>query len=274
MTKVPTGSVSISLSHHATIEATATLEYAVLEKDLCVYKLTTKLKTTAGNKTPFEGFLADTSAQGFATEESIEAFKEGRQPGIKNKGFLRYCPPESLEDARKRGFLPAFEKWATGNFDVFDLYSEGALELDGIATWDVSSHLIFDRNGEPLPTAIYFSYLSGGFKDGSYDLKKALAVLSKNEQVVAPTPKAGSGDGHLKISKVPYYNAGPGCNTEIEFVFQPTAEQMRKIWAQAKRLNEKYPSVARHEAIFELDLLGLRKAGAARYDNFYKSEEY
>jgi len=41
------------------------------------------------------------------------------------------------------------------------------------------------------------------------------------------------------------------------------------LWEKAKSLNPRYPSTALHEAVFALDLLGLRAAGIARTDDYY-----
>lgn len=258
----------VSVQKTATLQANLQLDYAVLEGDLCVYKFSTQFEQTAGPKKIFENTRKGVSIQGFARLKSIEAFKAGRTSSIARLDKLVYQPLEVLELARTRGFQEAAQNYAKDCENVFDLFAQGKLELDGIAHWEVGGQMLFDRHGQVLPAAIFFNYMNGRFANGVYDLEKALKVLSRRKDVA---PIKGE---QLTIEEVPYYNCSPGCSQHIEFWFQPTVKQMRALWEVMQRMNKQYPSTMDHEAVFELDMLGLRKAGAAKYDSYYSSDEY
>lgn len=129
---------------------------------------------------------------------------------------------------------------------------------------DYGSHLVYDAHGNILPVAIPFDYINGCMSNGAYDMEKALRVLVENPQVHF------IGASTLGVEMVPYYNSRPDSSSFLQFYFAPTQEQMTAIWERAKTLDRTFPSTALNEAVFELDTLGLRAAGAALFNNFYE----
>lgn len=123
--------------------------------------------------------------------------------------------------------------------------------------------MLFDDQGKVLPTAIAYDYINGHMCDGAYDLQKTVAFFADKTNIHAL-------DGEtLKVHPVPYYNVSRGCHETLSFWFAPTQEQMERIWEKAKLLGSSYPSTHLHEAVWELDLLGLRAAGLARGDTYW-----
>lgn len=111
---------------------------------------------------------------------------------------------------------------------------------------------IFNKIGVPFPQAMYFNYMSGKIDNAHYDLDRVIEILSKRTDIF-----------NLIIKDIPYYNSQPGRDKQIEFVWVPTREDMITIWEYCRKAEDYVDS---YRAIFELDLLGLRKAGAAKFD--------
>jgi hypothetical protein len=243
------------------------LRYAEVEGDLCLFKhqISVVQGADSGAGLPF----TESCRQGIANKRAIEDFLSGTSSTIAATDMreLAYVSPEVLETAAKKGFMEAMHSSRTGLMQsIFDRYEEGAFDLDCLVAPNYSAELLFDRKGEILPTAIYFGYLNGNFNNGAYHLKKALATL-KSDSRVAPVPGKD-----LAVSEIPYYNAERNYDKQIEFVFQPTREDMRAIWDYCTKTFKEYPSTHRHEAIFDLDLLNLRKSGAALHEKYYQNK--
>lgn len=153
----------------------------------------------------------------------------------------------------------------------FTALSENPALVQDLLIWCGYSHTFMDMAGTPLPQPLSFDYSEGLMCDGAYDLEKALEVLKKNPRVKAqgePTafyPERGT----LRIEAVPYYNRRPGVRKSLSFQFTPTPEDLAKMVAHIP--NALTYDDARRKAIFELDLLGLRAAGASRCATY---EEY
>lgn len=243
------------------------LRYVEVEGDLCLFKhqISVIPEADSGTGLPFTG----SCRQGITKKQAIEDFLSGTSSVIKSPDTpeLVYVSPEVLEMAAKKGFMEVLRSTQPGLMQsIFDRYEAGEFDLNCLVAPNYSAELLFDRKGKILPTAIYFGYLSGNFNNGAYHLKKALATL-KSDSRVAPVPGKD-----FAISEIPYYNAERNYDKQIEFVFQPTQEDMRAIWDYCTKTFKEYPSTHRHEAIFDLDLLNLRKSGAALYERYYQSK--
>lgn len=250
----------------ALLRVTQDLQYAVLEDDLCVYKHTTSSNQESGPKGAFKSYRAPNSVQGLARRKSIESFLKGRASHVTPVKDLLYSSPDVLKVAQERGYMAAAEAFGTARDDVFDLFEQGQLDLNGFARWDTGGHMLFDRFGEVLPVAVFFDYMNGNLRDGAYDLEKVIKVLSKRKGIVTPTGEP------LRIEEVPSYNRSRGCYRHVQFIFQPTVQEMRLMWPKMRELNKNFPSVPKHQAIFELDLLGLRKRAAAKFAEYWMSD--
>lgn len=266
MDKTPAKPQIVSARKEALITVIQDVRYAVLDGTFCVFKHTTLSRQEAGAETSFENCKPNLSIQGFAELKSIERFLEGGSSSIGKLGDLTYQPPHILQMARERGFVAAGQAGEQASELVFDLFEKDELDLAGVTRWDFSSHMLFDRFGEVLPTGVLFDYMHGNLRDGAYDLEKVVKLLSGREGVI---PFEGK---KLTIEAVPHYNRYYGCRSHVSFIFQPTLKEMRAMWAKMKELDKDFPSTAGHHAIFELDLLGLRKGGAAKYENYWETD--
>lgn len=124
-------------------------------------------------------------------------------------------------------------------------------------------------NGELVPTGIRFNYIDGRIRNDAYDLEKAAACLFNNPQVslgaVASPAEA--------IMPIPYYNQTSTSQACIKpFVFCPTREQMQELVAKAKSYKSLHFATELRRAMFDLDTLGLRAAGATKYADFRQSD--
>jgi hypothetical protein len=241
------------------------LRYAEVEGDLCLFKhqISVVQGADSGTSLPFTG----SCRQGVAKKQAIEDFLSGKSSVIKSPDTpeLTYVSPEVLEIAAKNGFREVLQSTQPGHMQsIFDRYKAGEFDLNCLVAPNYSAELLFDRKREILPTAIYFGYLNGNFNNGAYKLKKALATLNSDSRI-APVPGKD-----LAISEIPYYNAERNYDKQIEFVFQPTREDMRVIWDYCTKTFKEYPSTHLHEAIFDLDLLNLRKSGATLHEKYYQ----
>jgi len=124
---------------------------------------------------------------------------------------------------------------------------------------EFDSHMVFDIDDNPIPVGVYFDYIDAQMKNGTYNLKKAHKHLSKRKDIHELSD----------ITEVEWYNRDTKCAEYLHFWWEPSVKAYRKMWKRCLELSDEYPSCRKHQAIFELDLLGLRKAGAALFDSFY-----
>ena len=248
----------------ASVAVTRTLKELKIGDDIYVFQLTHETAFAKGAPKDLVARFKSTAEEGFATARSLAEYKKGKCGSIKTIPNLYLVPSGFLETARTCGFTAALESGRhLGKECVYQELAEGRAVADDVVQLAVGSHMIFDRNGGVLPTAIYFSYMNGRMKDGTYDLQKALEILKMNKNVILVPAKTGD------IRDVPYYNASEGCSKFLEFRFCPTREDIKKLWEKMLSYGASFPSTKHHEAIFDLDMLGLRVGGAAKYENYY-----
>lgn len=212
------------------------------------------------------GSLLDSHTTGITTTADVQRFLAGECGELRADPHWRLVSPDYLQMAQQQGYIEAES----------DLDLEPALAAANQAPlampegWSVvrnafSKNLLFGADGNPLPVGLLFDYLHGMVRDGCYDLPRLVDYLNQHPQV---RPIKRSGNARLAVEHIPSYNARPGCTRHTRFVFAPTAEQMRQMWATALKIKPSYPSAALHEAVFELDLLGLRAQGIATADRY------
>lgn len=250
----------------------AVLEQTITSRELApgvsAYKVTREV-IIAADEVPawFRGFLKDQVLTGITETCNIEAFEKGELETPYGSGGFKALPPEYLALVQQQGFHALDQDHEELSALVHDTNRD---PLSTPATWSVvkvdrGGHMLFAIDDTPLPVGLLYNYMSGHVRDGSYDIPKLIAYLKTHPQV---SPQQGSSEG-ITEQRVPYFNVSPGCNIFTSFVFAPTQEQMLQIWAKAKELNPKYPSTVLHEAVFALDVLGLRAAGIALSDSYY-----
>jgi hypothetical protein len=264
----------VSARKEATVTILQEVQYAVLEGTLCVYKHITASRQNSGAKKTFESLLPNRTIQGFAELKSIESFLKGQTPYISELVDFLYVDQSLLKIAQEKGYAAAANAFAEISKDnrQFSLFEKGELDLAGIVKWDFRTRMLYDRFGEVLPTAVFFNYMNGNLRNGAYDLEKVVKILSKRKGIQALQGERKLEVEKLCIDEVPYYNRRGACSAQVQFIFQPTVREMRAMWAKMQELNKRTPSIGEHLAIFELDLLGLRKGGAAKYQDYWESD--
>lgn len=176
---------------------------------------------------------------------------------VQAKGFTAGAEAEEATDAERMGLY---------EHHAYDFLRDAKASLNQVVRIDYASHMLFDMSGQPLPVAMPFGYIDGRICDGRYDLERLVEHLRAD-------PRVRFMNEASPLHLVPYYNVSPGCSQHVPFVFSPTAQDMQNLWPVMCQKNRKYPSVARYEAMFELDVLGLRAAGIARFAGFHDSQE-
>lgn len=227
---------------------------------------------TNGTWHPNPNNFSTHDSEGVVDEANLQRLLEGVDF---NPLELRALPDAMLEAARCRGWT-GLEEFAGSEWFSMGPYSatvERGLSADNLVRLDYSGQQLFDREGQPLPMGIFFGYNSSGSVDESrYDMERLVAHLLTRKDVAL----YGWKDSHRRyeldkekrplatspenaIFLIPYYNATPGHTRTAYFHWMPSREDYRRMWAacggRAHRI---------YETIFDLDLLGLRAAGAVR----------
>lgn len=254
----------------ATTQVEYQLEVISIEKNLSVFRLTTKTSSQDAGfafKAP-KSLDSTTVVQGFVNDRNLSALRNGRPW---SKLSFNVFP----KDVREHYATTPWHLIERGTVitEVFDYFKAGGV-ADDVVQLDYGCHMLFDRHGEPLPVGVMFDYINGRITDRVYDLKKLVEILLARDDV-----HVYRSDNHVDINSrattveeaiktIPYYNSDCG-NDSVCFSWQPSLEEYRLVWKTAKSLNPRYPSTEIHRAVFELDILGLRSGGAAKFKGFY-----
>ncbi len=247
------------------------LEYAEVRPGLSVFRLRTWTTFSEAEAVCPEMLLRTPPAvfEGFATSEDINKLLSGELATLPRDTELTFVPAELRERAPELAFDDLLRAVPEAN-KPFTVFESGRATGDDLVRLSRKSHSVSSYEGLPLPQPLAFSYMDGDFSDGAYRLEKALNVLL-HRPGIRPRRRAG-GAKELSISAVPYYNSRPGCTKTIEFEFIPTDAEMAQMCAHLPAAIERHE--ARRQAVFELDLLGLRAAGATKFEKYGDSDEY
>jgi hypothetical protein len=256
-----------------------TIEYVEVTKKLVAYKVTRTVQF--GKRVGFElplpkNFMNEVPSrteQGFALKKDMLKFIQDEAAALVASNEYGLVTPRFLKAAQEDGYPAACDKHYAAcdklSAKAFDLLVSGKATPEQVVRFDSDGHMLFDRNGQVLPTAVHFEYIMGRTTDGCYDLPALVKHLEKDTRVRPVSKKAPGQKTKLRIEKVPYYNEDEGCRQFVPFIFSPTADDMKAMWKTMQKLNKEHPSTTEHQAVFELDLLGLRKAKIARSNMFY-----
>jgi hypothetical protein len=258
------------------------LLYVPLTHGLVAYKLGQGPLPDQPSLPQLEAKLQLTVVEGIATMANLDKFLKGKAPFIKNEN-VELVHPALLEAMRKLGYNYAAESLSKGqpavsNVPFTDITEKGA-DPKNIVRLDYGSHMVFNLDGESMPVAIHCDYIDAYMRDGAYHLEKAETILKADPRIRfvkedARYGRHGTAEPESYIRTVPHYNSESGCSRYLEFWFMPTAEDAKKLWEQQKSYKAQFPSTEDHRAMFDLDILGLRAGGAAKYDDFRQSDEY
>lgn len=247
------------------------LSYIQVEGDLYAYKLTYTHRLPESTPGSISVNYKDKESQGFAKLSALQDFLDNKVDDLVKETGLHLVKAEFLQMAQKESYVTAIEHYAPLSKPYYE-FAQSEVPPDLVVRIDHSGYMLFDRHGNVLPTAMYFNYMCGQMGEDTYDLDLAVEILSKDLRIATVDPSTRRGDiceTKLRYYDIPYYNSEPGRTKTLSFTFSPTKEDMVVLWEKAKSLSTKYPSTEFHRAVFELDMLGLRAAGAAKHDSFY-----
>lgn len=288
-----------TFENRSTVVTETVLDVIRLDKNLSVFRqITTEtVDTNEGSmKAPTDPKIAETT--GLIDDKNLSFLKKGRE-------FKTITKLVTMTPALRAVFasMPYSDAWdhelfktdAKRGVELFSHFQNGGT-ADDLVIMDTSSHMLFDRHGDVLPVGIMFEYISHGMvTNASYDLTKAAELLLARDDVDVwahqgswKNDRIAYTNGHSRkegvklaetveeaIFAIPSYNADRARNRCLYFIWKPTREQYSQVWEAAKAATRKggYPSTAMHQMIFELDMLGLRAGGAAKYDTYWKSDD-
>lgn len=269
-----------SLSQQATVERE--VQVLELEPQLCAFRMVHRVNFSAPDcPETLTSRYRESVQEGLATPGALKKYLSGKTPALKTLGNLTLAPAGFVRKVQSDGYVAACEQYGSQMSEdgMFEKFRSGQACAQDLVKLDHSTHMLFDRKGGVLPTAIFFDYMNGNLRNGAYHLDKVLDVLSRDSRVKpAPEHRSGRRQGSaapesLRIDEVPYYNASRGCTQHVEFLFSPTTDDMLRLWAQMKSYGGSYPSTTAHRAVFDLDLLGLREGGAAKHREYWETDD-
>lgn len=133
------------------------------------------------------------------------------------------------------------------------------------------------EDGRILVPALRANYMNGHYDEAHYDLNKAIAHLQQHPGIRPAKFERiyGRQPAELKLQShpIPHYNAEPLKSYDLNFYWTPTQEEAVAIVEHASQLPRRIGGAA-WQSVFDLDLLGLRAAGAALYHDYFGSREY
>jgi hypothetical protein len=209
----------------------------------------------------------------------LVAYRLESHSSLDDSQFVKtgFCSLKEVSKFLKKGKIPPYNEWCMVTHILLEhLQQNGFIMNDGLnkeyyedsftafkeqagilVRFDNDAHMVFDSTGEPLPVAIHFDYINS-IENESYNLELVSSILSSRKDILI-----------LKdIHDIPYYNACNGCTKTINFLWQPSVEDYRKMWNKCLLYGSKYPSCEMHQAVFDEDLLGLRAGGASKFDSY------
>lgn len=254
------------------LKATASLEYADVGENLAVYRLTKEITAESPPPGLLTGTASKTVTEGFVDMRELQLHLAGTAPFPHPAERVTLVPSNFQTLAARYGYSEGMDKAkeADKRYDrssPFAAIVERKISLNHVLLVDDSSNMLFDRQGNVLPTGISFEYIMAGMHDARYDLTRALEILKQNDRVhfldhygyPVETPN---------ILSIPSYNVTEAQTKYLNFVFEPTADEMRRLWERQLSYGDRYASLEVYRAAFELDILGLRAGEAAFFESY------
>jgi hypothetical protein len=242
------------------------IDYLTVADDVVVYRLT--MNITRGVRAKGPKVIV---SEGITSTRGLSAFRNGADhmpPYRKDRGGL-LVEDSFREMMRASGWVgdDIYKAFEAASKDPYTRFVEGKATAANLVFVDASNHMTYDIEGEPLPTAVLFTYIEAHMDNGHYDLEKALAILKARDDI------RFVGDNRWtpadQVANIPGYNAEPGRDRCIGFVWMPKVEDYRRMLAKCAKYKDAWTSMNRYRAVFDLDILGLRAGGAAKLDDFY-----
>ena len=223
---------------------------------------------------------SESTTQGFTkVPKLVKGFPV--QPKIKweTGGRLVYLRETVLETINQEGFWGPETHSEEGKDFVHSVEEDSAGPFDNIVSEKkdyklvsliTNDHTVKDADGKYLPVAVHCDYISAGFRNGKYDLQKAVEILQKRDDIkFLKQSRYGTREDEV-IESVPSYNSDKGCTSCITFVWQANVADYRKVMDAAGARG----TLDFHKAMFDTDILGLQKGGASKYKDFYEEDKH
>ena len=248
------------------------VKFVELPLGLCAYELETEETVDVG-----EGKSNHKNrSEGICKRDNLEKFMEGKASELIAVSLtkemwgqeLELTPlvlsKEALEMVRTVPWGQREEFW--DHFDQSSVLTKLA-DGDEFVLFSTGRNMFFDADFQPCPVSIRFDEYSGGMSNESYDLDRVVDALRARDDIhyAGPSPRP------TLINRL---NQRPGRTHKLRFWWQPNRRDYQKIWDWVSefRGDHHWWSDLKYRAIFELDLLGLRAAGAAKHETFYPPE--
>ena len=200
---------------------------------------------------------------GFCKIADIKLLKQGVVPPVNGWALVKPAMLKSLQrfgwGGKDNNHTSSRHKYMYKNTFAATKQGYGVL-----VRFDNFTCMVYDVNGDVLPVAIWCDYISASIDNYHYNLSKVVSILKKRNDISFVT------NG---VEPIPHYNNESGLDSYIGFYWQPYIKDYKQMWAKCKKIGGDYTSNNMYQAIFEEDLLGLRAGGAARFGNFYESQE-
>lgn len=247
---------------------TVKLEKVGISTELMAFRLTYSADSALPNF--LNGMVNEKTIEGVAASAVIEAFEQGVTAEIKGVRGCFMAQGDFLAVAQKSGFSAAIEQYSADGKsyaglrkDVYTALVDEALPESRLVVVDISSHMLFQMDGTVLPTAIHCNYNEAGMHDGNYDLDKLVAILKDDARLTFLSERHRPQET-VQIHEIPGYNVDDYRSRYVGFVYSPTEEDAISLWEKMKSYGTQWPSTQRFRAMDDLDILGLRKGGAAK----------
>lgn len=169
--------------------------------------------------------------------------------------------------------------------EILSQFALGKYDINNIVIIDHGSHFVSYLDGTPTPVGLRADYISNGrISNATYDLDKLVEILSKRDDIVFFVEKSYRNHEKMKdisnvnkrdiIIDIPYYNAEAFRDKTVSFQWHPTKADINTVYDNMQKRNPKYKtSEELWKSIFETDILGLRKGGAALCEEYYQDFE-
>ncbi len=221
----------------------------------------------------------ENSAQGLTSRAGIQKILAGEPiPSRPFKNSIMVFDDEKREIFRTNIYGDAMVKAGIKKelADCYILFKEGKWSASDLCEIDISSHTLRDATGEVLPLAVYVDYNSGlDTHDGKWNLR----VLKDHLATRGDVKFLNSANKFIEasdrvIQSIPHYNQDENEKEFISFLWQPSKEDYLKVWNQAAEFEPEYPDRSIQRAMFYSDILGIRAAGANRYETYGATSSY
>lgn len=269
-----------SFHHEATFKKETSIEVIKVAEDLYAFRTLSMWSHSGAEGMPCP---PDTDMQGFANEENI--VKAARGEPFERMGRVHVLSPELAKMWKDFGVnqphsqSDTFQRLINESRDnVFEKLKADLCGTADIVFVDWSNNEMNRLDGSYVAKAIFFSDMNGGFSSLKYDLNKVFEHLSQRDDIVFAYHRYGSYRFDTEVTKatecigrVSTYDEHDVSRNEIIFRWIPTDEDYATIRTSGS-MGFGASDRAAH-AIFEQDFFGLRAAGAALFDDYYKEVE-